>query len=401
MLVVDDEPAKVHSLRDLVERVGRECEIRIVDVGNAHEASTQLDSERFDLMILDIMLPLRAGEVPRSDGGMSVLRYLSRRNSAKLPNHIIGLTAYDALKAEHADEFGRDLWSVVRYDTGQSDWSEKIGRRLEHIVNSKLAALDEGYDYDLAIITALHRVELESVLALDGGWSQKRIAGDDAIYHCGTFSSKEHSLKVVAASAVEMGMCASATLSMKMISHFRPKYLAMVGIAAGVKGNAGDVLVAEQSWDYGSGKSVRAEGSHDMFLPSPSVLQMSSDLKYKHNWFSLRQQNVENIQARWKGKPMGHRLAVHIGPIASGAAVLENSDIIAQISSHNRKLIGVEMEIYGVFMAANNCVAPKPAVMAVKSICDFGDANKNDSFQSYAAFTSANYLFDFAIESLT
>lgn len=53
-----------------------------------------------------------------------------------------------------------------------------------------------------------------------------------------------------------MGMPAAASLAMKMIMTFRPAFVGMVGVAAGVKGrtNFGDVIAADPTWDYGSGK---------------------------------------------------------------------------------------------------------------------------------------------------
>ena len=40
------------------------------------------------------------------------------------------------------------------------------------------------------------------------------------------------------------------------LKHFKPKYIFMAGICAGIEGpvKLGDIIVTEQSWDYGSGK---------------------------------------------------------------------------------------------------------------------------------------------------
>jgi hypothetical protein len=38
--------------------------------------------------------------------------------------------------------------------------------------------------------------------------------------------------------------------------------------------------------------------------------------------------------------------------------------------------------------------------MSFKSVCDFADGDKGDTYQKYAAFTSANFLYEFAIDSL-
>lgn len=60
-------------------------------------------------------------------------------------------------------------------------------------------------------------------------------------------------------------MTAACALSAKLIHHFRPQYLIMVGIAAGVALSDmeeqiyGDVIVADMIWNYSDGKFVPKE----------------------------------------------------------------------------------------------------------------------------------------------
>ncbi len=104
---------------------------------------------------------------------------------------------------------------------------------------------------------------------------------------------------------------------------------------------------------------------------------------------------MERIRTGWKGeKPQ--ELKALVGPVASGAAVLAWRPAMEEIAKQHRKLIGVEMETYGVFMAARVCSHPRPLAFSAKSICDFGDESKQDGYQRYAAFTSAQFLFEFA-----
>ena len=60
----------------------------------------------------------------------------------------------------------------------------------------------------------------------------------------------------------------------------------------------------------------------------------------------------------------------------------------------------MEMETYGLFYSANNGFNPKPIPISIKSVCDFGDKEKADNFQKYAAFTSAKFLYEFALKEL-
>jgi hypothetical protein len=86
---------------------------------------------------------------------------------------------------------------------------------------------------------------------------------------------------------------------------FRPRIVVMVGIAAGTRdGNKqfGDVLVADPSVDYNSGKVVRA-GDIRGFLPDPYPIGLNPRLrsvllKYRGNHAIFR-----DIRNRDRGRP--------------------------------------------------------------------------------------------------
>jgi nucleoside phosphorylase len=217
----------------------------------------------------------------------------------------------------------------------------------------------------------------------------------------GTVTRDGTSARVVAAAAIEMGMPASAALVTKLVMQYRPRFLAMAGIAAGVDLNFGDIIVAEQCWDYGSGKlKTTAEGSSH-FAPAPNYIPLEAGMKERLDYFlTHRKHLVAGIQSRWLGNPVGHALRAVSGPVASGAAVVENEAAINAIREHNRKVIGVEMEIYASYLAAKVAPDPRPRTFAAKSVCDFGKPPKTDEYQRYAAFTSAQFVFEFYFDQL-
>jgi nucleoside phosphorylase len=400
ILVVEDDPAKKIQLLAFIHQILGEDATVITPVDNAYQAGLHLRRTRFDLLILDISLPLRDGEAADPEGGLKILRAINTRRVYNRPAHIVGLTAYRELADRVAGEFERDMWFVVHYDPSSDEWQQPLGRKLIHIAETSEAS-PPSYETDLAIITALHQVELEAVLQLPGGWATLPRENDDTIYHHGRFTRGSHGVGVVAAAAIEMGMPAATALAMKMITHFRPRYLALVGIAAGVKGRMGDILVADQSWDYGSGKSSYDEASGVAeFFPAPNPIPIAPALKAKFQLFALDHRVTRQIFADWKGRRRGVAPEVRIGPVASGASVLENRPIIERLLTGNRKLIGVEMETYGVFLAARVSCEPRPYAMSIKSICDHGDTKKSDDHQAYAAYTSARYVHEFALEHL-
>ena len=87
--------------------------------------------------------------------------------------------------------------------------------------------------------------------------------------------------------------------------------------------------------------------------------------------------------------------------MVSGSAVVASKDYVEQmIAPQNRKIIGLDMEIYGVFYACEHNSFHKPKCFAMKSVVDYADGNKNDNYHDYACYTSAAALKEFVIKYL-
>lgn len=85
---------------------------------------------------------------------------------------------------------------------------------------------------------------------------------------------------------------------------------------------------------------------------------------------------------------------LHLGPVGAADQVIDDESRIVEIQRNWRKLIGVEIETYGVYRACYESPDPKPRFVSFKSVCDFAAA-KSDSWQQYAAFTAAEFTAEF------
>ncbi|MBN8625959.1 MAG: response regulator [Planctomycetes bacterium] len=404
VLIVEDDKSKRAKIVNAISAGDFKSEIHIVEAASVATAAANLEQSHFDLMILDVQLPKRDNESAHPENGAELLRQVQVRSTFHRPTHIVGLTGYGDVFDRYSQQFAEFNWTLLLYDNTSDGWQRRLSARLEYIRAGKEIEQNKDYQSDLGIVVALEDVELRAVLALDAGWERHRVAGDDTIYYTGQFKSKEKSLTVVAAAAIQMGMPASTALAVKMCSAFRPRYLAMTGIAAGVKGAFGDVMIADKAWDYGSGKNklIEMDGGElsPKFEPAPTAIPLDPDLIAKIGAFRRNDQITRQIEARWTGDRAPEKLATHYGPIASGASVLENPSMVEAIKNQDRKLIGVEMEAYGIFLAARICPAPRPKAIVMKSISDFANPRKDDRWQFYAAFTSAQYLYEFSLAEL-
>ncbi|WP_437667655.1 AAA family ATPase [Sorangium sp. So ce1182] len=257
--------------------------------------------------------------------------------------------------------------------------------------------------FDVAIVCALRTPELKKVL--DTGttpWRELDSEPDDpATYHGGFYTTlKGTVLRVVAAAPSQMGMPATAVLTAKMVRRFRPKLVAMVGIAAGVSGGGrgfGDILAPDCTFDYGAGKWSSVDNKLH-FSPDPNPINIVPVLRSRLKDWELKGERLARIRERWQDQPADTVLRLHVGPLGSGAAVVSAQQPVATVRDHWRKLIGIEMEAYGAHLACQEVCNPPPMFLCMKSVCDFADPEKKDDWQHYAAYTAAQLCQVFLVE---
>lgn len=247
-----------------------------------------------------------------------------------------------------------------------------------------------GADYGCAaVICTAVEVESESIEHIFGGtWSQLQVPGDEQHYFEAKFTDK-HGMtqRVITCQQDMMGMSAASALAAKATMLFRPRYLIMCGIAAGIRSEVeqmyGDVLVPNVVWDYSTGKFVGPDESvisfGDVgFLPRPQPMYLDPDLMILFDRLS---------------KPGACEFHVQTGPLACGTSVMANASMVDYtVRALNPATVGLDMESYSVFLAASHARDPKPKALVVKSICDYANANKDDRFQAFAAFTASRFV---------
>jgi nucleoside phosphorylase len=206
-----------------------------------------------------------------------------------------------------------------------------------------------------------------------------------------------------------MGMVASALTASKLIESFRPRILAMVGVCAGIKSkvNLGDVIFADSTWDWQSGKKAKhKDGAIDGVVQSSGRFEIAPHQLPAPEFLRARVRNFAEDNAVWNSirdswlSPPANGLKLVIGPLASGSVVLADSQTISEIQTQHRNLVGIEMEAYGVFAAISSSSKPRPIPIVFKSVCDFADAEKNDGMQTYASYTSASALHEFLVRNI-
>ncbi|NOS83653.1 MAG: hypothetical protein HOP31_00805 [Ignavibacteria bacterium] len=405
ILIVDDSDLKIRNILKSIE-----------DIIDIHKISCDVSSDRinalrllkinqYDLMILDIRLPNRFGEDSIENGGLKLLNELEANKKYFLPFHIIGLTGYEDVIKNNKNRFENSLWFLIKYSESHEDWKIKLRNKLIYLISSKtyLKSNDKlCYDYDIGIITAIQDSELKKILELPANWMEYKISNDNVTYFVGIFKNDTKSFRVVAASSNQMGMTSSTLLTSKLISNFHPHYIIMAGKAAGVKQdglNYGDILLPILTWDYSTGKLSENENI-EIFEPENKPIPINDEIEFFFNEAIRKNLFLHSIRNSWNRQNIQFELNAKMGPFASGPLVITTSNKIDQIKEYQRKLIGIDMETYAVFYTCFYSSLPKPVAISIKSISDFADIEKDDTYEEYACYTSSQFIYNFILEFL-
>ena len=387
ILVVDDSADKVGLLKALIAPDAANDELEIAQTGL--EAREALSKRQFDLLIVDIAVPLRPGDPPDPKGGMNLLVELERSARFYKPANVLALTGYTELRAEFEAKFNNGVWNIDLYDASDSGWRDRLQAKLEYLRKATQQSKIGAYERDVCIITALQSPELDFVRRLPWSFGSAKAMDHVTYRYSGSFSSSGRSFSVDAVSAPRMGMVAAATLASKVVQTLRLRVLVMAGICAGVPKDTelGDVILADPTWDWQMGKYTL-----ETFEIQPD--QVSCPVEVSQRFAILRDDRhaLLDISDQFAGEKPAGIPSIKIGPLASGSAVIATEEMVATVRRQNRKLIGFDMEMYGVYSALRDLPPPRPIVFGLKGVCDHADHYKNDKYQAYASHVSASVL---------
>lgn len=399
VLIVDDTQEKIVEIRRVLKGYVEEPD-DVPICGCIRDALKMCAQTRYDLVILDLFIPYKSGEDPDPTNAQNFLKVIKEDDDYICPVFVIGITRAQDLTG-YKSFFEAETMQVLNYADNDDTWKGQLSNRLAYLtgVKRKLGITYE-YDYDVAIINALQAPEHEMMKrTLGGDWQEVMLDDDETTtYYETVLTSKTGGrVRCISCYAPQMASIASAALTTKMILRFHPKYLFMTGICAGLKGNDigfGDVLVASQVFDGMSGKYKEIDKEDKfpeiIFEPDPRQISLNAAMVNVFNRLKDQKDLLANIKESFEGEKPDTSLCIHVGPMTSVPAVIASEQKIADLKISSRKLIGLEMESYGMFYAAEQAHQLRPKyTVSIKSASDLADKDKTDKYQPYASYTSA------------
>ena len=376
ILVIEDNGEKADALKALVVEVDQRATFKVC--GDIRSAFLELSATMFDLVVLDLMMPLTEDGEPQ-DSGEELLQIVSS-SPLNRTARVVALTAFEDLYEQQEAKFAELGVLLVHYSDASEGWKKTIRsmlmrvsarRRCDFVV---VCALD--IERNAFGSTRAHMGEQKTENGLDV--RQLRIGG-----HIGNCILLPRP-----------GLVDASVITACAVERYRPRLVAMSGICAGVEERVqmGQVLVCETCWEYQIGKFTK-----DGFEFEPYQSSLPEAVRQRLGELCQSEDLVDSIYEgaeRHKVKPCQPMLAT----IVSGSAVVANEDVRKRIQSQHRKIDAIEMEFAGVFRAVS-LVNDSVTVVGVKAVVDFADHHKSDDIHETGARASAIFLVE-AIDEL-
>ncbi len=404
ILIMDDSVEKITRIRKvLVDR----CFVDAEDIDEAHSVNSgrsKLSSNFYDLLVLDLVLPVADGEEIEPGKSEKFIDELHRISRLKKPIYVIGLSQYEERVEANMSHFEDKLWKLIHYNLKKDDWEQLLQNAVESILSTKeqLSKTIEGKNkYDIGIICALSEEFEQMKVAFDREWKKITIPNISIDFFAAEIRTEVgHTIKVIAARNCMAGMQAASVMASMVFALFDVKTIFMTGICAGIRKDEnddiayGDLFIAESEYDYGSGK-LKRNGTDTVLVPEPKQMACNYDLISKVNTFIEDRHPERRLGSVLENKGyslIGKNPSIHINPGACGSYVVADGGFAAYLLKSNRKLRGLEMEGYGLYLAAH--MLERSALM-IKGICDFADSSKGDIYHDLCSYSSAWFLSEF------
>ena len=376
VLVIEDSVRKASEIGSLTLEVDPEAVFVVCQ--DIRRAWVELQRTAYDLIVLDLMMPLTKDGQPR-DTGRELINIISE-SKLNRASRIVALTGYEELFEQQATQFAELGILLVYYDEFSGKWKKTIQSMIRR------ASILPRCDFVIICALEVERDAFEETDALVGprilenGFDVRRIKIGESIGNV-----------ILTPRA---GLVDASITTTSVLERYRPRLIAMSGICAGIRGQVmmGQVLVCETCWEYQLGKYTTDGFESETYQTS---------LREPVRQILLKLCNSDELlNSIYEGKlPSGvDECQPTMATMVSGSAVIASEEMREGIRLQHRKIDGIEMELAGVFRAGH-LVDDSVVVVGAKAVVDFADNNKVDSLRVFSSRASARFVV-VAIETI-
>ncbi len=277
------------------------------------------------------------------------------------------------------------------------DLKEKIVLSLKKRFSSKREVIDvrtslqnRETNADFVIFSAIERECIALCSTFDVSPADRIHKDNRTYWHKQLKLPNNQYYEIIITQFPDMANVNSALAANEAFNHWHPQASLMVGIAAAVSSNykLGDIILGKNIYYFERGK-VTADGS----LPAPIMYSPDATL-----WDRVIHTPKTDFHIH-ADRPDGTDRSpdIYPGVIACGEKVIDDAEFRDSLITKHRGIAAIEMEGYGVSAAAWQRYKPVRSLV-IRSLCDYADGQKNDTWHEYAAAAAAGFAKHFLLD---
>ncbi|MFT3993610.1 MAG: hypothetical protein QM660_04835 [Dysgonomonas sp.] len=178
ILVVDDLQSKREKIVNTILDNHDMLQKNIIEAKCVKEAKKYLYREHFDLMILDLVLPIEEFGECNAKNAVSFINEIGINPSIHPPIHIVGVSGYKDQVEEYHQDFSEKLWNLIDYSEDSSNWEDQLKSIIFHLVKIRQQFISASFSNQSDII--IDYLEDNSLPNTLIGFSWKEIANNIA-----------------------------------------------------------------------------------------------------------------------------------------------------------------------------------------------------------------------------
>lgn len=152
ILIVDDLQSKRNKIVETIVNSHDIAKSNIIEATCVNQAKKILYESYFDLMILDLVLPLEYEGESNSKNAIGFLNNIGINPSINPPIHIVGISGYKEEVEENSEEFKNKLWNLIEYEETSSAWQDQLQSIIFHLVKIRQQYIIESFTNQSDII---------------------------------------------------------------------------------------------------------------------------------------------------------------------------------------------------------------------------------------------------------
>lgn len=136
VLIVDDNILRIKKLKKALGKLNSQEYLKIDEALCASNAKKLMKITKYDLLVLDVVLPRRKGDTPQASEGIKTLRDIHDKDAYFSPTKIIGITAFISDMGKFSDEFHDRTSIILEATSNSSSWVKRISNNVDSLIKT-------------------------------------------------------------------------------------------------------------------------------------------------------------------------------------------------------------------------------------------------------------------------